>query len=110
MEILANNDRLGAQTVDQDLPGELVSSHLSLLLVEPDHTGCIYTGCCEQFEFLFHVGEQLGCRLGSHHRRGMPVEGDDDTLATHRLRQCANLGDYRLVSAMYAVVRTDGDD
>ena len=39
----------------------------------------------------------------------MSIERDDDALATNRLRQFANLGDYRLMAAMNSVIRADRD-
>ena len=88
---------------------ELLGRLLGARLVEGDDEAAVETGGGQQLELLLEVGEQARRRLGTHHRRGVPVEGDDGALEAAGRGPLSHLGDDRLVPEVHAVVGTDGD-
>ena len=110
MEVLTDDDTLGAQALHEHPLDERQRRFLRLRLVERQHDGGVDAGHLEQLHPLVVIGQQLRSRLGAHDRGGVPVERDDRRAGASCGGQLAHLCDHRLMAVVEAVVGTDRDD
>ena len=110
VEVLAHDDDLGVEAVEEHLAHEVLGRLLGPRLVERDHEAEVDAGLGQQLELLLEVGEQPRRGGRPHDRGGVPVEGDDGGAQPLGLGPLADLGDDGLVAEVHAVVGADGDD
>ena len=110
VEVLADDDDLDRQAVDEHALDERLGCLLRLRLVEAQHDRGVEPGGGEQLQALLGRRQQLWRRLRPDDRRRMPVEREHHG---HRIAlgsEALDLLDHGLVSEVHAVVGPDGDD
>src|SRR6266508_3872734 len=109
VEVLADDDGLGAEAADEALDDEVLGRLVRPGAVEGDDQRVVDSRGLEQLQFLVEVSEEPGRRLGAHDHRRVAVEGDDGTRQVAVGGEAANLRDHRPMAEVDAVVRADGD-
>ena len=109
VEVLADDDDLHGEAVDEHPLDERLRRLLGLDLVEVQHHGAVEPGRGQQLQALLRRRQQLRRRLRPDDRGRVAVEREDHGVGAFGGGEALDLGDDRLVAEMHAVVGADRD-
>ena len=107
--IVADDQFAHAATRHQDVADEPLGRQRRERRVEPEHQRVLHSARGHHRPALHLGGEPEWRPLGPHHLDRVRVEGDHDAGPAGRLRAPRRLPQHRVMGAMHAVERADGD-